>query len=96
MPASLSYELAYQMQARRRRLWICPRNPRRPRKLYGMDDAGTAVFGTNCLLARRLVERGVRFVELYCGSGSGWDAHADIEGNHGKWCHVSDKPIAGC
>jgi uncharacterized protein (DUF1501 family) len=41
------------------------------------------------------VERGVRFVELYCGSGSGWDAHQDIEGNHGKWCKASDKPIAG-
>jgi uncharacterized protein (DUF1501 family) len=37
----------------------------------------------------------VRFVELYCGSGSGWDAHNNIEGNHGKWCRVSDKPIAG-
>ena len=44
-------------------------------KLYGMDDETTAKFGTNCLLARRLVERGVRFVELYCGSGSEWDAH---------------------
>ena len=52
------------------------------RKLYGMDNEVTAKFGTNCLLARRLVERGVRFVELYSGSGSGWDAHTDIEGNH--------------
>jgi uncharacterized protein (DUF1501 family) len=59
-----------------------------------MNDEATAVFGRNCLLARRLVERGVRFVELYCGSGSGWDAHANIEANHGKWCRVSDKPIA--
>ena len=54
-----------------------------------------ASSGSNCLLARRLVERGVRFVEAYCGSGSGWDAHEDIEDNHGKWCKVSDKPIAG-
>jgi uncharacterized protein (DUF1501 family) len=46
-------------------------------------------------MARRLVERGVRFVELYCGSGSGWDAHQDMEGNHTKWCRASDKPIAG-
>ena len=60
-----------------------------------MDEPETAVFGTNCLLARRLVERGVRFVELYCGSGSGWDAHTDIEGNHSKRCQASDKPIAG-
>jgi uncharacterized protein (DUF1501 family) len=42
-----------------------------------------------------LVERGVRFVECYCGSGSGWDAHENVEENHGKWCRVSDKPIAG-
>ena len=47
-------------------------------------------------MARRLVERGVRFVELYCGSGSGWDAHANIEGNHTKnGASASDKPIAG-
>ena len=44
-----------------------------------MDDEVTAKFGANCLLARRLVERGVRFVQLYSGSGSGWDAHTDIE-----------------
>ena len=44
-----------------------------------MDNEVTAKFGTNCLLARRLVERGVRFVELYSGSGSGWDAHNDLE-----------------
>jgi uncharacterized protein (DUF1501 family) len=60
-----------------------------------MDAEDTRQFGQNCLLARRLVERGVRFVELYCGSGSGWDAHSNIEANHGKWCRVSDKPIAG-
>jgi hypothetical protein len=45
------------------------------KKMYGVDDPATAAFGTNCLLARRLVERGVWFVELYCGSGSGWDTH---------------------
>jgi len=41
------------------------------------------------------VERGVRFVELYCGSGSGWDVHENIETNHSKWCRASDKPISG-
>ena len=56
---------------------------------------GAASFANNCLLARRLVERGVRFVELYCGSGSGWDAHENVETNHSKWCRASDKPIAG-
>jgi uncharacterized protein (DUF1501 family) len=65
------------------------------RKLYGMDEEATRAFGSNCLLARRLVERGVRFVELYCGSGSGWDAHENVEENHTKWCRASDKPIAG-
>ena len=40
------------------------------------------------------MERGVRFVELYCGSGSGWDAHTNLEGNHKKWCKASDQPVA--
>src|SRR5258707_8866209 len=43
----------------------------------------------------RSVERGVRFIELYCGSGSGWDAHENVEENHSKWCRASDKPVAG-
>jgi hypothetical protein len=60
-----------------------------------MDEEPTAKFGGNLLLARRLVERGVRFVEAYCGSGSGWDAHEDMESNHGKWtvrCRTSRLP----
>ena len=63
--------------------------------MYGMDQPETSVFGANCLMARRLVERGVRFVELYSGSGSGWDAHQHIEENHSKLCRSCDKPIAG-
>src|SRR2546429_8658386 len=65
------------------------------RKLYGLDAEPTRKFGTLCLMARRLVERGVRFVQLYCGSNSGWDAHVDVEENHSKHCRESDKPIAG-
>jgi uncharacterized protein (DUF1501 family) len=65
------------------------------RALYGLDQPTTAAFGANCLMARRLVERGVRFIELYAGSGSGWDAHQHLTENHSKWCRVSDKPIAG-
>ena len=65
------------------------------RKLYGMDNEVTAKFGTNCLLARRLVERGVRFIELYSGSGSGWDAHNDLDKNHSRRCQETDVPIAG-
>ncbi|MCC7236133.1 MAG: DUF1501 domain-containing protein [Bryobacterales bacterium] len=90
-----SYELAYKMQAAAPDAVDLTRESDATRSLYGMDEEATAVFGRNCLLARRLVERGVRFVELYCGSGSGWDAHSNIEANHGKWCRASDKPIAG-
>lgn len=90
-----SYELAYKMQATAPEAVDLTKETAATKALYGIDDEATSVFGTNCLLARRLVERGVRFVELYCGSGSGWDAHANIEANHGKWCKASDKPIAG-
>jgi uncharacterized protein (DUF1501 family) len=51
-------------------------------------------MGRSCLLARRLVERGVRFVQVYCGSGSRWDAHAKIEENHSQLCLASDQPVA--
>ncbi len=90
-----SYELAYQMQTSGPEAVDIEKESEATRKLYGMDDPQTEAFGRNCLLARRLVQRGVRFIELYCGSGSGWDAHNNIEGNHSKWCRVSDKPIAG-
>ena len=90
-----AYELAYQMQSAGPEAVDLTKESEATKKLYGIDEPETAGFGTNCLLARRLVERGVRFVELYAGSGSGWDAHVDIEGNHGKRCRASDKPIAG-
>ncbi len=89
-----SYELAYRMQAAAPAAVNLSEESELTRKMYGLDDPLTAKFGANCLLARRLVERGVRFVELYCGSGSGWDAHTDLDGNHSKWCKVSDQPIA--
>jgi hypothetical protein len=90
-----SYELAYEMQSAGAEAVDLTKESEATKNLYGMDAEDTRQFGQNCLLARRLVERGVRFVELYCGSGSGWDAHSNIEANHGKWCRVSDKPIAG-
>jgi hypothetical protein len=90
-----SFELAYEMQSAGAEAVDISKETEATKSLYGMDDEMTRQFGHNCLLARRLVERDVRFVELYCGSGSGWDAHSNIEGNHGKWCKVSDKPIAG-
>ncbi len=60
-----------------------------------MNDKPTESFGRNCLLARRLVERGVRFVQLYHGAGSKWDAHSGLEKNHSGLCAQMDKPVAG-
>ena len=90
-----SYELAYKMQSAAPEVVDLSQESEATKKLYGMDQDETRAYGQNCLLARRLVERGVRFVELYCGSGSGWDAHENVETNHSKWCKASDKPIAG-
>ncbi len=90
-----SFELAYQMQSAGPEAVDLTQESEATKRLYGMDDPATLNYGRNCLQARRLVERGVRFVELYCGSGSGWDAHQNIEANHAKWCRASDKPIAG-
>jgi len=90
-----SYELAYRMQAAAPEAVDLSRESEETRRLYGLDEEATAKFGANCLLARRLVERGVRFVELYSGSGSGWDAHVDVEENHTRMCRSSDRPIAG-
>jgi len=90
-----SYELAFRMQAEAPEAVDIAHEPEETKKLYGMDQKETAPFGRNCLLARRLVERGVRFVQLYHGSGSKWDAHSDIEKNHATNCRSSDKPVAG-
>jgi uncharacterized protein (DUF1501 family) len=64
-------------------------------KLYGADQEPTREFGQRCLLARRMVERGVRFVQLYSGDIGGWDAHKDVAKNHGSYCQKTDKPVAG-
>jgi uncharacterized protein (DUF1501 family) len=63
--------------------------------MYGLDRNETSEFGTRCLLARRLVERGVRCVQVYCGDTNGWDGHANLEENHGRLARQSDLPIAG-
>ena len=66
--------------------------------LYGIDQPRTADFGRKCLIARRLVERGVRFVQIYSGGAhndDNWDAHADLVANHTKHAGNTDKPIAG-
>jgi hypothetical protein len=90
-----AYELAFRMQARAPEAVDLSRESEATRELYGLDHPVTEKFGRNCLLARRLVERGVRFVQLYCGTGSQWDAHTDLEGNHARMCAISDRPIAG-
>jgi hypothetical protein len=90
-----SYELAYRMQSAAPEAVDLTKESAATRQLYGLDDPATEKFGTNCLLARRMVERGVRFIELYSGSGSGWDAHENIEANHSKMCRSTDRPIAG-
>ena len=90
-----SYELAFRMQSEAPGIVDLATETEETKALYGIDQKETNVFGSNCLLARRLVENGVRFVQLYSGAGSGWDAHSNIEGNHGKLCKEVDKPIAG-
>ncbi len=90
-----SYELAYRMQAAAPEATDLSAETDDTLALYGLDQQETASNGRNCLLARRLVERGVRFVQLYMGSGSKWDAHTDVEGNHSQYCRETDRPIAG-
>ena len=95
-----SYELAFRMQATAPEAVDIAAESPATRKLYGMDDAVTEPFGRQCLMARRMVERGVRFVQLYHG-GLGiqntdtWDAHEDVRSNHTKHAAEVDTPIAG-
>lgn len=90
-----AYELAFRMQSHAPEIVDVSQESPATRKLYGLDESRTAEFGLRCLLARRLVERGVRFVQLYCGDTNGWDGHSDVEGNHSKLCAASDLPVAG-
>ncbi len=90
-----AYELAFRMQSYAPAVVDISRETEATRQLYGLHRKVTAEFGTRCLLARRLVEAGVRFVQVYCGDTNGWDGHSDMEGNHSKLCAQSDWPIAG-
>jgi hypothetical protein len=89
-----SYELAFRMQSHAPEAVDLSSETQETQAAYGMSDKRTQAFGQNCLLARRLVERGVRFVQLYSGSGSKWDAHSKIEENHSLHCGETDRPIA--
>lgn len=90
-----SYELAFRMQASAPEAVNLADETEATKALYGLDKKETQVFGRNCLLARRLVERGVRFVQLYHGAGSKWDSHTQIEKNHSRLCKEMDLPVAG-
>jgi Protein of unknown function (DUF1501) len=93
-----SYELAWRMQSSAPEAVDITQETDATKKLYGIGEGVTDDFGRKCLLARRLVERGVRFVELISGTnvGQDWDdAHTDLTGSHNRMTGKTDKPIAG-
>ncbi|MFN5288755.1 MAG: DUF1501 domain-containing protein [Planctomycetia bacterium] len=93
-----SYELAFRMQTHATEAVDLGRESEEVQNLYGLNNKTSQHFGRNCLLARRLVERGVRFIQLYSGGNEGpkaWDAHDDLKKNHDLHCAETDKPIAG-
>jgi hypothetical protein len=89
------YELAFRMQASAPEAVDLQTETPEIQQLYGLDQPETASLARICLLARRLVERGVRFVQLYHGAGSKWDAHSGLEKNHAGLCRAMDRPVAG-
>ena len=88
-----SFELAYRMQMEAMDLADFSKEPRETIEMYGIDKDASKNIGTKCLMARRLIERGVRFVQVY--SDGEWDAHADLKGNHTQHCASTDMPIHG-
>jgi uncharacterized protein (DUF1501 family) len=90
-----AYELAFRMQAAAPELVDLTGETAETLSLYGLDQKPTHEFGQRCLLARRMIERGVRFVQVYSGDTNGWDAHNNVLDNHSKYCLATDKPIAG-
>lgn len=89
-----AYELAFRMQTHAPEVVDVSQESAATREMYGVDRPECGEFGLRCLLARRMVERGVRFVQLYCGDTNGWDGHSDIEGNHRVHCGRTDRPAA--
>jgi hypothetical protein len=88
-----SYELAFRMQTAAPELVDLSGETADTLEMYGINEKTTREFGTRCLLARRLIERGVRFVQLYSGDTNGWDAHKDVLDNHTMMCGRTDKPV---
>ena len=93
-----SYELAFQMQTHAPEAMDLSKESDATKKLYGVGEKPTDYFGKQCLIARRMVERGVRFIQLYSGGGhqqESWDAHYGLHENHSLHCAETDKPMAG-
>jgi len=93
-----SYELAYKMQMSAPEAVDFGSEPEHIKQIYGLGEKRTEDFGRKCLLARRLVERGVRYIQIYSGGNhndANWDAHGDLEKNHNYHAGNTDKPIAG-
>lgn len=95
--AIANYELAFRMQAAVPDLMSMQAETATTQQLYGIDEPETALFGQQCLVARRLVERGVRFIELLCPNlgFDRWDQHSNLKAGHEKNAKSVDKPIAG-
>jgi hypothetical protein len=93
-----SFELAYRMQMAAPEAVDLNSEPESIRRLYGLDDRRCAHFARQCLMARRLVERGVRFVQIYSGgeeNEKSWDGHTNIADNHRQFAGETDVPISG-
>ncbi len=93
-----TFELAYRMQTAAPEALEIESEPGHIQQLYGIGDERCDHFARQCLMARRLVERGVRFVQIYSGgmeNQRSWDGHNDIQGNHAQFAGETDKPVAG-
>jgi hypothetical protein len=92
-----AFELAFRMQLRAPEAFAIDAESPATRRLYGVDDPATENFAKQCLLARRLVERGVRFVQVYdtAGGNNSWDHHGGLKTNLPRSCARVDRPIAG-
>jgi hypothetical protein len=90
-----NYELAARMQLKAAAVLDLSHETAATRKLYGLDNPVTAAYGTRCLMARRLIEAGVRFVQVFPPVGQPWDSHTDSKTELEKICGVTDLPVAG-
>src|SRR5262249_14979798 len=90
-----AYELAYRLQMAVPEALNLGTETKERHALYGLDNPVTRVAGERCLAARRLVERGVRFVQVYPTPYGTWDSHQKLKENHARQCGLIDKPVAG-